>query len=58
MVSMLNSGASGPGLSPGQGHYVVFSHTSGSHCQADRRQLTLLFVKPIQPHIIRNVGKI
>ena len=24
MVSMLNSGASGPGLSPGQGHCVVF----------------------------------
>ena len=35
-----------------------FPHTSGSHSQADRRQLTLLFLKPIQPSIIRNVGKI
>ena len=35
-----------------------FSHTSGSHSQADRRQLTLLFLKPIQPSIICNVGKI
>ena len=30
---------------------------TGSHSQADRRQLTLLFLKPIQPSIIRNVGK-
>ena len=35
---------------------LSFSHTSGSHCQADRRQLTLLFLKPIQPNIIRNAG--
>ena len=37
--------------------YFYFSHTSGSHCEADRRQLTLLFLKPIQANIIRNVGK-
>ena len=36
MVSALNSGASGPGLSPGQGHCVVFlgktlySHSASS----------------------------
>ena len=28
------------------------SHTSGSHSQADRHQLILLFLKPIQPSII------
>ena len=36
---------------------INFSHTSGSQCQANRRQLTLLFLKTIQPNIIRNVRK-
>ena len=37
MVSVLNSGLSGPGLSPGQGHCVVFlgktlySHSASLH---------------------------
>ena len=32
MVSVLDSGASGRGLSPGQGHYVVFlAKTLNSH---------------------------
>ena len=30
-----------------------FSYTSGSNCQADRCQMTLLFFKPIQSNIIR-----
>ena len=37
---------------------IAFSHTSGSHCQADRRQLTILFLKPDQPRIICNVSRI
>ena len=37
----------------------LFSHTSGSHSQANSCQLTFLFLKPIQPSIIHNnLGKI
>ena len=48
-------------------NYNIFSHTSGSHSQADRshacsqadrHQVTLLFLKQIPHSIIRNVGKI
>ena len=31
MVSALDSEASGPGSSPGQGHCVVFSHSASLH---------------------------